>query len=127
MQAARVKMHSDGVLTRKQLTALLHVEQRSAKASEAKRPKLLRRVQQLGFCEADLLKAERFIRDHAPLVIHLSLDSENLLQFDRYCSSMFEFETSDQVSSLSFGKARNGAQRDAKPEQCDLPLRVMSD
>ncbi len=89
MQAARLQLRTDGLLTDKQLAALQHVERSSVAASDVSRPALLSRVQRLGFCEADQLKAERFIREHAPLVIHVNLDTPKLLQSDRYCS-LFE-------------------------------------
>jgi len=93
-RTARKQLRSDGLLTDKQFAALQHVEKTAQQASDAARSSLLQRVEQQGFDECGLHKAERYFREHAQLIIHVNLDTPGLLQSDNY-RCLFETHTSN--------------------------------
>jgi len=66
-------MHRDGLLTAAQLAALQSIEQSAASLSTAAYAGVLSHVQSLGYTAADLRKLLAFIRDQAPMVIHVKL------------------------------------------------------
>ena len=63
-RTARKQLRTDGLLTDTQLTTLQHVEKTAKQVSDAARPSLLARVQQLDYDECELHKAEHYIRAH---------------------------------------------------------------
>jgi len=73
MRAARVQLQHSGTLTTAQLAALQSIEQSAAALSAAAEAGVLARVQSLGYAAADLRKALAFVRDAAPIVIHVNL------------------------------------------------------
>jgi hypothetical protein len=73
VRATRVQLHQTGTLTASQLAALQSIEQSAAALSAAAEAGVLARVQSLGYTAADLRKALAFVRDAAPIVIHVNL------------------------------------------------------
>lgn len=73
MRTERILMMSRGMLTSQQLQGLQHAEQNASRQSAAAEPSLLTRVAKLGFTRSDLIKALAFIRDRAPIVVHVCL------------------------------------------------------
>ena len=89
-----VEQHCDNV----QKDVLNFVVRQSKLRSEAAYPILLRRVHRLGFEENHLTRALRYIRDEAPIIIHINLDQGNrlrMLSIDTHYRNQFETGTSN--------------------------------
>jgi hypothetical protein len=78
-----------------QRTAVEHVSKIAQPLSDAAMPALVKRALGLGFLEADVTVALRFIRLKAPLIIHFHADKFlKLLAADSHYRSQFETKTS---------------------------------
>lgn len=66
-------MKDSGLLTDRSLQGLQYAEQQAIKLSEAAEAAVLTRVETLGFTHSDFVKALAFVRDRAPIVVHLNL------------------------------------------------------
>eukprot|EP01059_Diplonema_ambulator_P019901 TRINITY_DN33581_c0_g1_i1.p1 TRINITY_DN33581_c0_g1~~TRINITY_DN33581_c0_g1_i1.p1 ORF type:complete len:381 (+),score=82.91 TRINITY_DN33581_c0_g1_i1:37-1179(+) len=92
-QLAVIK-HCDRV----QQEVLRHVVKSSKKRSEAAYPELLLRVKSLNFTEQHLKRCLKYIRDEAPIIIHVSLDQAGRLKkmlHDTHYRNQFETGTSN--------------------------------
>jgi hypothetical protein len=91
-QARRQQLHRLGLLTKTQLKALQHAAKRGTKeltlSSEESNEQadLLARVTALGFTAADLVRASVFLRDEAPLLIHVGDALADVLNDTHYRS-----------------------------------------
>jgi hypothetical protein len=74
MRVARKQLLNDRILNQKQLNALQNVHAKADKQSLEAQVSMRARAELLGYTGADLLKALTFLRERAPLVIHLKLE-----------------------------------------------------
>ncbi|CAB9496927.1 Protein of unknown function (DUF3626) [Seminavis robusta] len=79
-----------GSLSQQQKTALNRVEVRAKERHDQALPKLEKRVVSLGFTTEDLYKCLEYIRDEAPLIINLSVDTLSKLLNDTHYRNSFE-------------------------------------
>eukprot|EP01060_Flectonema_neradi_P009921 TRINITY_DN17077_c0_g1_i1.p1 TRINITY_DN17077_c0_g1~~TRINITY_DN17077_c0_g1_i1.p1 ORF type:complete len:379 (+),score=63.16 TRINITY_DN17077_c0_g1_i1:60-1196(+) len=89
-----VEQHCDKLQT----DVLNFVVRQSKSRSEDAYPHLLRRVRRLNFEERHLTRALRYIRDEAPIIIHINLDQGNrlkMLSIDTHYRNQFETGTSN--------------------------------
>jgi hypothetical protein len=104
LQVQRREMHACGLLTKPQLAALTYAAQRGGArpfGSAMSASQLLqRRVTSLGFRADDLARASNFLRDEAPLLIHVNSNSLPLLLKDTHYRNGFEI-AGDEVSPLA--------------------------
>jgi hypothetical protein len=94
LQVQRREMHACGLLTKQQLAALTYAAQRGGamplgSATSAFR-QLQHRVTSLGFSADDLTRTSNFLRDEAPLLIHVHSNSLPSLLNDTHYRSGFE-------------------------------------
>ncbi len=83
------------ILNEVQKKAMKVVVQKSKPASEAAFPRLVERLKHTNFTEEDLRKVLRYIRDKAPIIIHVDLSA--VLQFfvkDTHYRNQFETNSS---------------------------------
>jgi hypothetical protein len=87
-------MHECGLLTKQQLAALAYAAQRGdgrpAGFAMSALQQLQRRVTSLGFSADDLTRASNFLRDEAPLLIHVHSNSLPSLLNDTHYRSGWE-------------------------------------
>ena len=95
-----------GELTPCQLRAVHHVTQKARDNHERSLPLLQRRVEELGFCLDELSNCFSYIRDDAPIIIHLTEATLSLLIKDTHYRNLFETHTSggskDQTSRIQW-------------------------
>jgi len=78
-------------LNKVQTDAVKHVVDKSKKESELQYAEVLNRVKRLGFNEDDLKKTLKYIRDDAPIIVHLNLDRVmHLIIKDTHYRNQFE-------------------------------------
>jgi hypothetical protein len=110
LQVQRREMHACGLLTKQQLTALTFAAQRggampfdsAASAFQA----LQHRVTSLGFRADDLTRASNFLRDEAPLLIHVGDALADVLK-DTHYRNGFEVHGSPVSQLALFKQATN--------------------
>ena len=102
-----------------QLQAIKYVVSHSQKASEAARPHLLTKFKQLGYDSSALDRVGKYIKDQAPLIIHLSLD--RVLQFllkDTCYRNTFEVHSANNGARVQWeDNIFNNIYHNAKPNQ----------
>ena len=120
-----------GVLTGPQQAAMRHVDSVARGLHDAALPALQSRVLQLGFTHEDLDACLRYIRDEAPIVVHLDAKTLALLCTDLWYRSQFETGTSKGTQDLAkrqqwedamFAKAYAAASNDEHPKYGALNL-----
>jgi hypothetical protein len=97
--AERLDLHRAGVLNEAQLKALEYVASRAQTLSATSEPGVLGRLRAMGYDEHHFRSVRRFIRRHAPLVIHVNLAIRQALLSDTHYRN--QFETGTSCGSLS--------------------------
>ena len=92
----------DGGLTDSQKRALNYVGMQARLAQEWSRVPLLERVRSLGFSPDDVSRALTFIRDAAPVVIHIKPEFIDLFNKDTHYRSQHETATSGGALDLGY-------------------------
>ena len=85
-------------LTPCQRAAMSHVDSLAKSLHSKALPALQKRVLRLGFTKTDLEKSLLYIRDDAPIVVHLSAETLALLCKDPWYRSQFETGTSKGIN-----------------------------
>ena len=85
----RQQLHRNGLLSASQLKALQHAETRGS-ANACRSANLIARARALGFTVDDLTRASTFLRDEAPLLIHVHSNSLPSLLNDTHYRSGWE-------------------------------------
>jgi hypothetical protein len=101
MAAERVDLRRAGVLKDAQLKALEYVATNAQTLSAAAEPSVIGRLRTMGYDEHHLRSVKRFIRGHAPLIIHVNLAIRQALLNDTHYRNQFETGTSCGTLSAS--------------------------
>eukprot|EP00760_Papus_ankaliazontas_P038914 PhM_4_TR9412/c0_g1_i1/m.79084 len=81
-----------------QQRAVKYIVMKAKASSEAALPSLLKRVKQLGYTEEQLHRCLRYIRDDAPIIVHVKLDQNERLEKmvkDTHYRNQFETKCSN--------------------------------
>ena len=89
-----------GILNKTQLDAVIHVQSEARKQSELQHTAALQRMKHLGLVEDDLKVLLRYVRNEAPIIIHLQLETvlPHLVKDTHYRN---QFETNTSKGTLS--------------------------
>lgn len=105
-----------------QARALLHIRKRCLDMHEQAMPFLMARTEQLGFTAQDLARTLAYIREQAPLIIHVNLARDGAaLAADTHYRNLFEFSAGAEDTDIHarsrkdwegelFGKAYRGVE-----------------
>jgi hypothetical protein len=91
-----------GLLNAMQLSAVQWVQKQAQRMTEEKHPMVVDKFTRLGFSEEDLKSVNRFIRNEAPIIVHVQLDEcLKFLLKDTHYRNQFETNTSHGTLSHS--------------------------
>lgn len=87
------------------MEAMKYVTKKSKKLSDAAYPSLKSKIERMGYSEEQLKRTLRYIRDEAPIIIHVDLS--NVLQFfNKDTHYRNQFETNSSRGTLSHSTRR---------------------
>lgn len=102
-----------------QLKAIKYIVQESRKESEIVKPYLLQKFKRLGYGPEALERVGKYVKDSAPLIIHLSLDRVlNFLLKDTCYRNTFEVHSANNGARVQWeDRMFNNIYHNAKPHQ----------
>jgi hypothetical protein len=106
-----------------QLAALLYVENKAQSMHDLALPALERRVQDLGFSGEALHRCLQYIRNDAPIIIHLTEFALNELVKDTHYRSLFETGTSGGSKQRSARRKWEDSMFDSAYKECENHMR----
>jgi Protein of unknown function (DUF3626) len=106
-----------------QLAALLYVQSKAQSMHDSALPALERRVQDLGFSGGALHRCLQYIRNDAPIIIHLTEFALNELVKDTHYRSLFETGTSGGFKQLSARRKWEDSMFGSAYKECENHMR----